>query len=348
MIASRLGRLERVDLRNLWASEAGEFTPWLAQEENLRLLGETIGIELELEAQEKDVGPFRADLLCKNTADDTWVLIENQLERTDHTHLGQLLTYAAGLEAVTIIWIAERFTDEHRASLDWLNQITGERFAFFGLEIELWRIGDSPIAPKFNLVSSPNDWTRIVQSSAVKSGQLTESKQAQLSFWTAFKEYLEQSGSHIRCHKPAPQNWLVHPIGRSGTHLSSVASTWNTESNEWKPEIRVELVLHNQHSKSYFAALQAQQAEIEGEVGQQLLWHNPQDARVCRIYVRRSADFRKADEWPVQHEWLRTNLEKFHRTFVPRIKKLNPAKAGEEINGGGHEDGILENGQRTI
>jgi len=135
MANNNLGRLEAVDLRNIWTSEAGEFTPWLAEENNLALLGETIGIELELEAQEKNVGPFRADILCKDTANGHWVLIENQLERTDHTHLGQLMTYAAGLKAVTIVWIAHHFTEEHRAALDWLNEITDDRFNFFGLEI---------------------------------------------------------------------------------------------------------------------------------------------------------------------------------------------------------------------
>ena len=112
MTTTNLGRLRKVDLREVWQSESAGFTPWLAQDENLKLLGETIGIDLELEAQEKDVGPFRADLLCKDTSNEDWVLIENQLERTDHTHLGQLLTYAAGLEAVTIVWISQRFTEE--------------------------------------------------------------------------------------------------------------------------------------------------------------------------------------------------------------------------------------------
>jgi hypothetical protein len=107
----------------------------LAREENLKLLGETIGVDLELEATEKNVGPFRADILCKDTATGHWVLIENQLEPTDHKHLGQLLTYAAGLDAVTIVWLAKEFTDEHRATLDWLNQITDDKFEFFGLEI---------------------------------------------------------------------------------------------------------------------------------------------------------------------------------------------------------------------
>ena len=146
MIKESLAQLQKVDLREVWKSEPGDFRPWLADPGGLKLLGDAIGVDLELEAQEKDVGPFRADILCKDIADNTWVLIENQLETTDHTHLGQLLTYAAGLDAVTIIWIAKRFADEHRATLDWLNEVTGKNINIFGLEVELWRIGNSPIS----------------------------------------------------------------------------------------------------------------------------------------------------------------------------------------------------------
>jgi hypothetical protein len=145
--------MQRVDLREVWSNEGTDFTPWLARDENIELLGEALGLTLEVEAQEKGVGPFRADILCKDADTNSWVLIENQLGRTDHVHLGQLLTYAAGLNAVTVVWIADTFTEEHRAALDWLNNITGEEFRFFGLEVELWRIGESPIAPKFNVVS---------------------------------------------------------------------------------------------------------------------------------------------------------------------------------------------------
>ena len=100
-----LSRLERVDVRSVWANEATAFTPWLSQADNLALLGDALGLELELEAQEREVGPFRADLLCKD-GDGHFVLIENQLEKTDHGHLGQLMTYAAGLQAVTIVSVS--------------------------------------------------------------------------------------------------------------------------------------------------------------------------------------------------------------------------------------------------
>lgn len=329
MSVPALGRLEKVELRNAWQSESGDFTPWLAREENLKLLGEAINLDLELEAQEKHVGPFRADILCRDTAsDEHWVLVENQLERTDHGHLGQLLTYAAGLKAATIVWIAERFTDEHRAALDWLNEITGERFAFFGLEVELWRIGESPMAPKFNVVSKPNDWTKTVQSSTAQGvgGELSEHKQTQLQFWTAFKEFLEREKSIIRCQKPFQQNWMNHAIGRTGIHLTSVASGWNSETDTWEPEIRTELVMDDQNAKIYFAMLNAQKEEIERQFGQPFIWYNPPGKKSARIYLRRNADFLDPEKWPEQHEWLRTNLEKMHQVFGPRIKQLDASK----------------------
>jgi hypothetical protein len=208
-----LSTLERVELRHAWERESEDFTPWLAQAENIEMLGEELGLDLEVEAQEKNVGLFRADILCKDTATGNWVLIENQLAKTDHVHLGQLLTYAAGLQAVTIVWVAERFCDEHRAALDWLNEITDDRFSFFGLEIELWRIGTSPVAPKFNIVSKPNDWTKgaggTVQVVDSPTGQL------QLEYWTALREAAKQLKSFLKMQTPRPQAWSDVSLGRT-------------------------------------------------------------------------------------------------------------------------------------
>src|SRR5579871_38830 len=218
MMKLPLAQLTKVNLRDAWETEAGDFTPWLAQKENICILGNAIGLDLEVEAQEKEVGPFKADILCKDTATGNWVLIENQLERTDHTHLGQLLTYAAGLDAVTIVWVATRFTEEHRAALDWLNKVTAEGINFFGLEVELWRIGSSPVAPKFNIVSQPNDWSRTVSESArrIETGDLSQTAQLQLAYWTAFRDYVEEHGITLKAHKPPAQHWMQFSIGRSG------------------------------------------------------------------------------------------------------------------------------------
>lgn len=322
-----LGRLEKLNLREAWSSESSDFTPWLATEENLQLLGETIGMELELESQEKDVGPFRADILCKDTANNNWVLIENQLERTDHTHLGQLLTYAAGLNAVTIVWIAERFTEEHRAALDWLNERTDDKINFFGLEIELWRIGDSPVAPKFNVISQPNDWSRTVQQAAT-GGEVSAHKQFQLRFWTAFRDYMEREGSTVRCQKPLPQHWTNHALGRSGAHLCSIVSSWNSLNDTKGPEVRVELYLDGSQAKQEFALLQPRKDELERSLGFSLIWHNPENKNICKLYTRQDADWLDEKKWPQHFDWLKQRLEVMHRVFAPIMKQIRDQVEG--------------------
>lgn len=174
-------------------------------------------MELELEAQETEVGQFRADILCKNSDDGSWVLSENQQQRTDQRHLGQILTYAAGLHAVTICWIAESFTEEHRATLDWLNEISDQRFQFFGLEIELWKIGDSSPAPKFNVVSGPNGWIRSVTGETGSRGKsLTPTKHQQREFWAALMKRLTDTKSPVRPKKPRARHWMGRWADYSG------------------------------------------------------------------------------------------------------------------------------------
>jgi hypothetical protein len=313
-----LARLEKVELRDIWVSEASNFTPWLATEENLALLSESLDLELELEAQEKDVGPFRADILCRDTDNGQWVLIENQLERTDHTHLGQLLTYASGLQAVTIIWISAKFTEEHRSTLDWLNEITNEQFRFFGLEIEAWRIGDSHPAPKFNVVAKPNDWSRSVARSAagIKSEALTPTKVSQQKFWASLSDLLSSKNSVVRSQKPHPQHWADFGIGRSGFTLSATV-------NNPKQLISLSLYLGSDDAKSHFRALLERKDEIEGLIGDDLLWLELPDRKSSRIEIQLN-DVDPSDEkgWLRQQEWLAQKLETFDKVFRPLIREI--------------------------
>ncbi|QDU39201.1 hypothetical protein Mal4_35380 [Maioricimonas rarisocia] len=336
-IPKNLGRLERVDLRDVWTTEAGDFTPWLAEEQNIALLGDTIGIELEVESQEKSVGPFRADILCKDTSNDTWVLIENQLERTDHVHLGQLITYAAGLNAVTIVWVAHRFADEHRAALDWLNDVTGEGIEFFGLEVELWKIGNSLAAPKFNIVSSPNDWSKTASKAAkaAEAGNLTPTQQLQLEFWTAFREYVETKKASFKPTKAYPQTWMTLTLGKSGVVMTAIASAWDSESQSYdKNEIRAEIEINNRYyAKHFYQQLSEAKDEIESEFGEPLTWYNPEDKRTCRIYQRLTVDLHDRDRWPEYHEWLRTKLERLRKVFRPRVMQLSTsAPSGDDAD----------------
>lgn len=314
-----LGILTKEDIRKIWKDEARDFTPWLAREENIGLLGETIGVELEVEAQEKNVGPFRADILCKDTVTDSWVVIENQLERTNHTHLGQLLTYAAGLEAVTVVWIAERFTEEHRAALDWLNEITDEKFSFFGLEIELWRIGDSPMAPKFNMISHPNDWTKTV-SRISPTGELTATNQLYLEYWTGLRNLLEQRNGVIRPRKPRPGNWLGFGIGRSKFRLDVSASV----RDKW---ICVSLTLRGPDAKPHFHLLEGDKVDIEEEIGAELEWDEKDDSERSEIHLSwYEINLEDRQDWDRQHGWLCEQLEVFHKVFSPRVKGLDASE----------------------
>ena len=318
MSVHKLGRLEKVDLREVWLSEAGNFTPWLALEENLALIGETISLDLELEAQEKNVGPFRADLLCKDTATDSWVLIENQLERTDHTHLGQLLTYAAGLNAVTIVWVAARFAEDHRAALDWLNEVTGSSINFFGLEIELWKIGDSEFAPKFNVASKPNDWTKSVAGGGPgSSSALTETKQLQQEYWAALREYMVENGSGVKPTKPLPQHWMNFAIGRSKFHLYSFANTK-------EGRIGLGLTMTGPDAKPHYHLLSQQREEIENEFGEPLEWLELPERKESWIELHDlKADPNDRARWPEQHAWLSEKLEVFDSVFRKRVKQLD-------------------------
>lgn len=283
-----LGRLTPVDLRDAWQTEAQDFTPWLAGEDNLALLSDTLGIDLELEAVEQNVGPFRADILCKDTLSDRWVLIENQLERTDHTHLGQLITYAAGLDAVTIVWIAARVTDEHRAALDWLNEITDTEVRFFALEVELWRIADSVPAPKFNVVSKPNDWSRRTTAAkkAVEDGALSPTRQMQREYWACAQALLAETGGAVRPVSPPAQSWLSHGIGKTGVGLNMAM---NTRDN-W---VRVEIYFSGKWAKQDFETLYAQRDMIEAAYADTLDWQGLPDKSDVRICHALKADVQK-------------------------------------------------------
>lgn len=311
----KLGRLQKLDLRTYWKREATEFTPWLAQEENIQLLGDTIGVELEVVGQEESVGPFSADILCKDTLNDHFVLIENQLERTDHTHLGQLLTYAAGLDAVTIVWIAQQFTEEHRATLDWLNRITDDQFTFFGIEIELYRIGDSAPAPMFNIISKPNDWSKQVKRST-KTQHITDTKILQQEYWQKLKDYMESNKSFVKMQNAQPQHWASIAIGRSHFSLSALV---NSRDNSISINLNITGDDAKQnYDKLYNTAYNGSLAEVSNEI----FWDKLEGRKMSIVSLRTSGNFTNKNDWDNQFQWFKENLEKFTTYFKPIISKI--------------------------
>lgn len=304
-----LGTLQPVGLREIWPNEAKNFTPWLAKEENLARLSKTLNMELELEEQEVNVGGFRADLLCRNIEDDSLVVIENQLARTNHIHLGQILTYAFELNADTAVWIAKEFRREHRKVFNRLNQITEDGFQLFGLEIQLWKIGNSLPAPQFNIVSGPNISDDL-------SEDRTRTQQLQLRFWEGFVEYLGNQESPIQ--PPAPPSGAAMPIA-TGKAFFTLFPTRTTR------QLRVELRMGGEDATAHFHLLKEQQAEIESELGE-LEWDEKPDKKASSIEVSKNdTDLTDEADWPNQYVWLKCKLEKFREVFGPIIQDLNAA-----------------------
>ena len=315
-----LKQLTPVDLSEVWETESQHFTPWLAKEENLMLLGETLGMELEFEAQEKNVGDFRADMLCKNIVDNSWVIIENQLEATDHRHVGQLLTYAAGLDAHTVIWIAKTFRQEHRAMLDWQNRITDERYRFFGIEVKVWQIGDSERAVQFDVVSSPNDWSRSVSRDTrhAANQEFSDRHQWRIRYWTGLREFMVDNDSSVNCPTPTGSN-LRLSIGRTYfTVYACLASS--------KREISVRLYMAGDFAKAHYHLLKEQQEEIHTEFGETLEWHELPENERSRISLSKAdTDPLEENDWPHQYEWFTAKLELFDEVFRERIRGLDAA-----------------------
>ena len=330
MTEQGFGRLKKIDLREGWPTEAGDFTPWLAKPENLSLLGETIGLELEPLHQEHPVGPYRADLICQDQDNEERVLIENQLSKTDHKHLGQLLTYASNLKAVNIVWIARKFTDEHKSALEWLNNHTDDGIRLFGLEIELWKIGGSQPAPKFNIISKPNEWVKAGTSTGSSSG--SDRKTAQLQYWMEFDDWLsQQGGNDFRLAPPRGTHWLSErAYGTTGIKNSLTISTF-------KKEIGCEMYLGNYLAKARFAVLEQHKDRIEKSFGGPLEWQLLPKKIACRIKTTMSdTDWQDEKDRPRQFEWLQSSLRRLTQAMMPHLadlRSITEPLAAEDADG---------------
>jgi len=310
-----LSKLERVPLREAWKHEAGDFTPWLAETDNLDALAQALGLnELEAVATEQNVGDFKLDILC--TAGDQRVIIENQLAETDHKHLGQILAYAAGVGARKVIWVAESFRPEHVAALRFLNENTTDDLSFFGVQVELWRIGNSPLAPKFEVVVKPDDWSKAGREQVRAAASASPIKQLQLKFWTALIERLAKTAPQIRPQRPRPQHWLNNSIGRSGFGLNITANTRDER-------LGVELWIPGETAKQHFANLSARKTDIENKLGFELDWQELPDAKACRIATwYPNASIEDEGRWGEYLDWLTQRLVKMDQVLRPIVKAL--------------------------
>ena len=288
----KLGKLEQIsDLRSIWKHEAKDFTPWLAKEENLAILSEAVGIDIVLDEQESSVGDFSVDLFATEDGTTRRIIIENQLEDTNHDHLGKLITYASGKGAEVIVWVVKRARDEHRQAIEWLNQHTDSNIGFFLLEIELWQIGDSEKAPRFNIVEKPNDWTKTMKS----IDGLSDTDLLKLEFWTGFNDAMSNNDTfkhHFRSRKASPQHWYDLSIGSSAYH---VCLTINTQKQCIGADIYID------DDKELFAQFKCHKDEIAAMLNSEVEWREAKKA--CRFCISTDINPKKRESWPRAYNW---------------------------------------------
>lgn len=308
-----LGTLQFLDPRDVWTHEALDFTPWLAQ--NIDGLGRALGLELEVEEREADVGSFSVDLLVRDLGRDRRVIVENQLEATDHGHLGQLITYAAGLDAEVVVWISREFREEHRQALDWLNQLEGSSVEFFGVVLELLRVDASPPAVNFRLASAPNNWSRASKKAA-SAEEASPRRGAYQQFFQRLIDDLREKHQFTNAKAGQPQNWYSFSSGVRGFQYSMSFAA----SGELRSEIYIDTGDRGRN-ESIFKLLAARKDEIETQYGEPLKWESLEGKRACRIacYAPGSIDDDKAD---THRAWAIDHLLRFKKVFGPFLPTL--------------------------
>ena len=302
---------KQINPRKMWPNEAQDFTPWLA--ENIAELGEKIGMELEVVGQEVSVGPYSADVLAKDVDNDAYVVIENQLEKTNHDHLGKSITYASALNAKTIVWIATDFTEEHKKALDWLNDNTNEDLAFWGIQLELWQISDDKASMRLNIVSRPSTSVKTIKS---KTNNESESRNIQLNFWTKFRDKLQSTKKIPSLQTPQAHYWYDVRIGRSNILLSNTCSTQ-------KNIVGVRLYIRSSVVDLYYPVLEAKKEEINKALGCEPIWDANPDARDKTIAINYQTDLTDPEKMEEALDWMVKQTIIFHSVFSKEVKGIN-------------------------
>lgn len=311
---TKLGALSRLDPRTVWPSESSNFTPWVA--ENMEELGELLGLDLELRHREASVGDFRVDILAHDLGRDRIVIIENQLEPTDHGHLGQLVTYAAGLEAGVVIWISRDFRDEHRRALDWLNENLGSAVEFFGIAVEILKIDDSSPAVNFRLVASPNAWGRDAKTS--KGGELSARQLAYREFFQSLMDELREEHHFTNARRAQPTNWYEFRSEFPGVRYSLSFA----QNHRVRTDLYID-VGDGQENQRIFEELRKGKAQNEKAFGEELVWEALDQKRACRIACYREGGIEDPEEVVNSiRAWGIERLLKFRTVFGPQLAAI--------------------------
>ena len=272
----QLGKIKEVPLREIWKHEQYDFSDWLSKEENISELSEVLGLSLVDIEKEKPVGSYSCDICCRDELTDKVVIIENQLEPTNHDHLGKIITYASGLNASVIVWIVESAREEHASAIEWLNKHIDANIDFFLIEIHAVKIGDSLPAPMFKIIEQPNDFNQQIKEIS-KRDSMTESMTRRIEFWTMLNDVIAERGKPINPRKPSTNAWYGVSIGSSDCHMNIVLV--NMEGH-----IRIELLIPD--NKELFEKLYQNKNDIESKMECSLIWQKLEDKQASRVSLR--------------------------------------------------------------
>ena len=301
---TNLGTLKEItDLRSIWPHEALNFTPWVA--ENVDLLADAVGLDITVDETESSVGDFNVDIYASETGTDRKIIIENQLEDTDHDHLGKLITYASGKGADAVIWVVKHAREEHKAAVEWLNNHTDDKIGFFLCEIKLFQIGDSQIAPAFTVVERPNDWTKEIR----KTASANSTQQQRLEYWQAFNDYAFSDANFSRIfnkRKPTTDHWMDFSIGSSACHIA-------VSQIQKRKAVDVELYIND--DEELFKSLFAHKDEIEKNMEMELEWKELPERKASRILIEKTVDLDDRATWPEQFDYIMDTCIKMKRAF---------------------------------
>lgn len=316
----QLGTLKRLNPREVWENEPKDFSRWLR--ENMDKLSEVIDLEIDITEQEGPVGSFTVDLVGKDLNSDRTVIIENQLEETNHDHLGKLLTYAAGKEADIVIWISTQFREEHQQALEWLNELSNEQTSFFGIELEVLQIDNSQPAPNFKVVAQPNWWQKITSKAPPPPSE--KQKKYQQFFIKLLEELKSKSPGITHASRVSPGNWFAFAAGKSGFSYS-----FSFAQDGFRVELYIDTGDKNRN-KEAFDIFMKEKNELEKELGTTLSWERLDEKRACRIAAYREGRIEDdATSLDALRVWATDMMIKFNQIFSPRIAKLNLAKSKE-------------------
>jgi hypothetical protein len=318
MVNQKLGKIKQVNLKDVFEKEDKDFTPWL--NENIEILGEKLNIDIIDSNIEEKVGNFSCDIIARDSDSNKIIIIENQFGTTNHDHLGKILTYSAGKQAGIIIWIAENFREEHKKALEWLNENVDPENgpSFFGVEIKLIKIENSPPAPDFRIVVKPNDWERMVKMS---SQTMSETAKKYLEFYSKLVDEYKKINPKWRKVKPQPQSWLSFGAGKSGLSFA-----WAFKSNNrFAVELYIDTGDKNENER-IFEEIEKYKEKIEKEIPEKISWEKLEEKKACRIAIYKSikGPIKSISEkdHPTIIKWGAETMRVFSNVLSKYIKKI--------------------------